>query len=117
MQDPSSPLATQRQFFDSLISSDRPSLDQLLADDFVLIDVMGGPEITKPDLLKTLGSGELKFEAIEPADTRVRIYGHAAVITGRMRIGGRVEQMPFVVRSRYTYLFVQQQERWRLVSA
>jgi hypothetical protein len=78
---------------------------------------MGGSEITKPLQVAAIGSGQLKFEAIEPADSRVRIYQSAAVITGRTQMKGRFGETPFTVSSRYTHVFVEQEGRWRLVSA
>src|SRR5258708_30829635 len=41
------PLAADQEFFDSLVSRNGKALDRLLADDFVLIDVMQGSEMTK----------------------------------------------------------------------
>ena len=41
------PFETDRQFFTSLVEVNVEALDRILADDFILIDVMGGSEITK----------------------------------------------------------------------
>jgi hypothetical protein len=111
------PLTAERQFFTALVEANVEDLDRVLADDFILIEVMGGSEITKPLLVAAIGSGQLKFEAIEPADSRVRIYQSAAVITGRTHMRGRFWERPFTVSSRYTHVFVEQEGRWRMVSA
>jgi hypothetical protein len=50
---------------------------------------MTGSEVKKPDLLAVLGSGQLKFEAIQPAESQVRLYGITAVITGRTQMSRR----------------------------
>jgi len=117
MHDKSDPLAAERQFFSSLIDSDVESLDRILGDDFLLIDVMTGSEVKKPDLLAVLRSGQLKFEAIEPVESQVRLYGITAVITGRTQMSGRFGETPFTASSRYTHVFVKDQGQWRLVSA
>ncbi len=117
MHDKSDPLAAERQFFSSLIDSDVESLDRILGDDFLLIDVMTGSEIAKSDLLAVLRSGQLKFAAIEPVESQVRLYGITAVITGRTRMSGRFGETPFTASSRYTHVFVKEQNQWRLVSA
>ena len=88
-----------------------------MADDFLLIDVMRGDEITKTALLAAIGSGQLKFEAIDPADSRVRLYQSAAVITGRTRMSGRFVETPFSAHSRYTHVFIEQQGQWRMAAA
>jgi hypothetical protein len=89
----------------------------VIADDFILIEVMGGSEITKSSLLATIQSGQLKFGPIEPADVRVRVYQTAAVITGRTEMRGQFGETPFATKSRYTHVYVEQQARWRLVAA
>src|SRR5262249_5391150 len=93
------------------------ALDQLLADDFLLIDVMSGSEISKTAFLDVLGSGDLRFESIQPAEVRVRHYGTTAIVTGRTEMSGRYAEMPFSARSRYTHVYVEHQGAWRLVSA
>ncbi len=93
------------------------ALDRILGDDFLLIDVMTGSEVKKPDLLAVLRLGQLKFEAIEPVESRVRLYGNTAVITGRTQMTGRFGEMPFTASSRYTHVFIREQSQWRLVTA
>lgn len=117
MHSQSDPLAAEQQFFSSLIGGDVWELDRILGDDFLLIDVMTGSEVKKPDLLAVLGSGQLKFEAIQPVESQVRLYGLTAVITGRTQMSGRFGETPFTASSRYTHVFVEDQGQWRLVSA
>ena len=110
-------LAADKRFFDALIAGDAQALDHILADDFILIDVMSGSEITKPAFLAAIGSGQVKFEAIEPADNRVRLYQATAIITGRTQMKGRLGDAPFAATSRYTHVFVSLQNEWRLATA
>ncbi len=110
-------LAAERQFFASLIAADGPALERLLADDFVLIDVMRGAEISKQDLVAALGAGQVRFDGIEATDARVRMYGDAAVVTGRTEMRIRFGLDSATVRSRYTHVFVRQDNEWRFVSA
>ena len=117
MEEESGVRATELVFFTALLKADAEELEGVLADDFLLIDVMSGSEVTKPDILALVGSGQLKFDAIEPADTRVRLYGTTAIVTGRTRMSMRFEETPFTVSSRYTHVYVQQQGVWRLVTA
>lgn len=117
MKHESDPLAVDHQFFSALVARSLESLDELLADDFVLIDVLSGSEISKAALLAAAGSGQIRFEAIQPLEARVRRYGDTAVITGRTRMSGKFEESPFEANSRYTHVYVEQRGRWRLVSA
>lgn len=109
--------AADHQFFAALVEGDAEALDRILGDDFVLIDVMGGAEVSKHSLLGLIRSGQLTFETVEHADPHVRLYGTSAVITGRTQMSGKYDETPFEVQSRYSHVYVEQQARWRLVSA
>src|SRR5689334_5040849 len=117
MRTESDPLAVERAFFAALVAADAKALDGLLTDDFILVDVMTGNEIAKPALLAAVAARQVKFDAIVPADPRVRLYDTAAVITGRTHMTGRVGEAPFTLSSRYTHVFVRQHGHWRLASA
>lgn len=111
------PLAVDRRFFTALVAADREALAEVLADDFVLVDVMSGGEVTKAVLIEAIAAGQLAFASIEPADPQIRRYGTAAVIVGSTQMKGRFGVVEFALRSRYTHVFAQLQGRWRLVSA
>jgi ketosteroid isomerase-like protein len=111
------PLTADRRFFAGLIAGDARALDRILAEDFLLIDVMNGSEISKPAFLAAIASGQIKFESIEPAENRVRLYQTTAIITGRTQMAGIIGDIPFAASSRYTHVFVDQQGEWLLVTA
>jgi hypothetical protein len=68
------------QFFAALVEAGLEDLDQVLADDFILVEVIGGTEVTKRSLLAAIGSGQLKCEAVEPVHSRLRICQSVAAI-------------------------------------
>jgi ketosteroid isomerase-like protein len=111
------PTATERQFFQSLREADTANLEHVLADDFLLIDVMSGTEISKPALLEAVRSAQVKFESIDVFESRERRYPGTAVITGRTRMRGRFGEVPFSANSRYTHVYIEQHGGWRLVAA
>jgi ketosteroid isomerase-like protein len=117
MKHEQSPAVAERRFFAGLLDANVAALDQVLADDFILIDVMSGSEVPKSVLLDLIGSGQLKFAAIELVESRVRLYGEAAVINGRTQMSGRFAGEPFSASSRYTHVYIKQQGDWRLVAA
>ena len=117
MKDKLDPLVAEQEFFDALIAGEIQMLDQLLVDDFVLVDVMRGAEISKAELLAAVASGQVKFEAIEPSGARVRKFGATAIVNGRTEMRGRAGDAAFAVRSRYTHVYVEQQGRLRMASA
>jgi hypothetical protein len=111
------PLVAEQEFFQALITGNIEALNELLVDEFILVEVMRGAEISKPELLAAVGSGQVKFEAIEPSETRVRQFGATAIVNGRTEMRGRAGETAFAVRSRYTHVYVEQQGRLRMASA
>jgi hypothetical protein len=114
---PDDVLAAEDRFFGGLLRGDAGRLRELLTADFLLIDVMTGSEIPGQVLVDLVGSGQLRFEAVERIDSRVRRYDSAAVVTGQTRMRGRFGDQPFAAHSRYTHVYVHAGSAWRLASA
>jgi ketosteroid isomerase-like protein len=106
-----------RGFFSALTRGDAAALQALLVNDFVLIDVMRGAEVSKAELVAAVGGGALRFDAVEVVASRVRRYGAAGVVTGETRMSGRVGEARWSARSRYTHVFIERDGRWQLASA
>jgi hypothetical protein len=112
------PLVMERAFFSALLSGNIEALDSILADDFLMIDLLAGSEITKPMLLAAVGSSQVKFEAIDPVESKTRIYScDTAVVVGRTEMRFRAGESVFSFSSRYTHVFVMQDGSWQLASA
>ena len=111
------PLAAEEIFFSALTSADMAALDKILAQDFLVIDVMSGSEVTKAAFMDVLRSGMLKFEVVETREKRVRLYENTAIVTGRTHMNGVFHGERFALNSRYTHVYVEGHGRWQLVSA
>lgn len=109
--------ASEDRFFIALLHADGPALDALLTPDFVLVDVMTGSEIPGSVLRELVAGRQLVFESIERIDSRIRVYGSAAVVTGQTRMRGRYEQQSWSAHSRYTHVYVGGDDGWRFASA
>jgi len=117
MNNTPTPEVAEQEFFAALIGSNVQTLNRVLADDFVLIDVMTGSEISKAMLLEVICGGRLKFETIDRSEFRVRIYETAAVINGRTEMKGAFAGEIFHASSRYTHVYIKQLGHWRMVAA
>lgn len=107
-------LVRDREFFAALIENDLAALEEILADDFTLLDLRGG-QMTKDQFLSVLKDGQIKFVSIEPqSGSRVRLYGTAAAVTGRTLMELQFLGQDVSVESRYTHLFAEDAGRWRL---
>jgi uncharacterized protein (TIGR02246 family) len=96
-------------------SGDAEALDRLFSDD-LLVTVPGMDPIAKADALGVMRSRRLKFPRYESSDIRIRVYGDAAVVTGRLQrtrtVGDRVLEDDW----RFTKMYVRQAASWRVVA-
>ena len=110
-------LQTEERFFTALTQGDRETLVGIVAPDCIMIDVLTGSEVPGQAFVGLVGAGRLVFESIERLGARVRLVGEVAIVTGQTRMFGHFDAMTFQVRSRYTHVYVQHRNAFRLVNA
>jgi ketosteroid isomerase-like protein len=76
-------LETQRA--EAMLKGDVASLGKILADDLTYLHGSGVLD-TKETLLASIASGKMKYVAFDESDLKVRVYGGAAVLTGRVAV-------------------------------
>ncbi len=107
--------ATERERLRALVAADVAQARQLHADDFQLINPLGGV-LTKEQYLGGIGSGQLNYLFWEPDAIAVRLYGDAAVIRYQ-------SQLEIVVQGRHipgqrywhTDLYERREGQWQVV--
>jgi ketosteroid isomerase-like protein len=106
-------------FFGALLAADMAGLQAVLADDFVIVDVMSGRVTGRDEFLGAIGSGILRFAEVTrfPAEQSVRRRDAAGVVVGRTRMVMRFGPDRVTANSRYTHVFVNDDGSWRLMSA
>ena len=112
-------LATDRTFFDTLVSGDSAAVEALLAEDFVIVGVRDGSVNTRVDLIVAIEGGLTFPKVIDfPDEANVRVVGEVGIVVGRtaMSFTGP-DGTPFEASSRYTHVYVRAGGGWRLVSA
>jgi ketosteroid isomerase-like protein len=97
------------------IHADAIALERIYADDFIGVGPSGTVR-TKPQVISDFTSGDLRFQSITTDDVRVRVYGNAAVETGRSTMNGQDKGNAVPRDTRFTRVWVKQQGRWRLVA-
>ena len=106
------------RFFAALLAADVAELDNLLAADFLLVDVVGGAVVERSAFIATVGSGLLSLSTIRVLERRTRRHGDTAIVVGRTQMAGSFEGAQFEAASRYTHILVRGPEQeWRLVNA
>jgi ketosteroid isomerase-like protein len=112
------PLTAEDRFFQALVEADSGLLDSVLAEDFLIVDVMEGGVTSRADFLAAVSAGQVTFHRVDPADRLVRRYGRTAVVVGRTDMSGASGLEEFTVASRYTHVFTHTDAGdWKLASA
>ncbi len=107
--------ATERERLQALVSGDVARAAQLHADDFQLINPLGGA-LSKDQYLGGISSGQIRYLHWEPGTIAVRVYGDAAM----MRYLSELEivvQGRHIPRQRYwhTDLYERHGSQWQVV--
>jgi hypothetical protein len=97
------------------LRGDTAALDDLWADELV-VTVPRMQVMNKTQSLGIWRTGRMKFQRYETSDTVFRIYGEAAVVTGRL-----VRERTFGDKNihedwRFTKVYVRREGKWRVVS-
>ena len=96
-------------------AADVTALRRIYADDFLGIGPTGVVR-NKEQVIADFTSHELTYQSITTADVRVRIYGHAAVETGRSTMIGVDKGRAVPHENRFTRVWVVKEGRWQLVA-
>jgi ketosteroid isomerase-like protein len=97
------------------IGGDAAALDHIYADNFIGIGPSGTVR-TKAQVIADFTSGDLKFQSIITDDVQVRVYGNAAVETGRSTMIGQDKGKTVPRDNRFTRVWIKQGAHWRLVA-
>lgn len=106
----------ERDRRDAMLRGDAQALSRLLADDYIGTGAHGRVR-TKAQVLADYSSGAVKYESITEDDVTVRVYGTAAVVTGRTRSKGKESGKNVDAEHRFTRVWIQERGRWLLVAS
>ena len=106
----------ERQWIDASVKGDLAALDKIEADDYIVIDPSGTIS-TKAEDMKNVKSGDLKFGSIEIFESKVRVYGDAAVVTAKSHLKGSYKTQDISGDYSSTDVFVKLKGQWRPVSS
>ncbi|HKU76560.1 MAG TPA: nuclear transport factor 2 family protein [Pyrinomonadaceae bacterium] len=108
-------LKANREYDQALVRGDAVALDRLYSEEFVYT-TPDGEVRNKAQQLAFTRSGDLRLEAGQSDEVKVRVYGNTAVMTGRFTAKGKLIDKNIDIRERYTAVWVKRSGRWRLVA-
>jgi len=97
------------------LRGDAEALDRLLADD-VIVTVPNMRLINKADATGIFRSGHMKFHRYETSEIRIRIYGDAAVVTGRLLRTRKLNDQNVEDKWRFTKTYIRRDVKWQVVA-
>jgi hypothetical protein len=95
----------------ALLRHDAVTLDRLSSNDYTFINQRGELR-TKTEILNGFKSGSFNYDAREISDLEVRVYGEAAVVTGRAKQKGVENSKDYSGDNRFTRVYVKQNGHW-----
>ena len=105
-----------REWNEAYPRRDVAALGRILADDWTAIDG-AGLFISKRELLERVASHQPHFDRHEFDEFTLRVFGDAAVVTGRLSGAGRDEAgVGFSLRQRFTRVYVKRGGTWQAVA-
>ena len=93
---------------------DAAALEQIWADDLE-IAVPRMPVISRSEAVTFAHSGRMKFLSYRTSDLHVRIYGDAAVVTGRLQRERMLNGNNASDDWRFTKTYIRRDKKWRVV--
>ena len=112
---PDSLLASEYALRRAQLSSDVAALDRLV-DDALVFTAPNGAVIGKSDDLDAHRSGSVRITRLDPSEERVQRFGNIGVVSVRMEMAGTFYGVAFAGPFRYTRVWCERQDGWRIVA-
>ena len=96
-------------------SKDKAWFERTFADEYTSIGSSGKMRNKTEDIAETISNSD-KLTTDEASDMKVRVYGDAAVVTGRLHLVGKGKDGNFDRNYYWTDTFVRRHGRWQVVA-
>ena len=107
----------ERDWAQAYVKMDLTALDRIEAAEFAFTDSQGAVTDKAQDLAETK-SGVWKAQSVSADELKVRVFGNAAVVTGRDTLkGAQYKGKDISGQYRFTDVFVQRDGRWQAVAS
>ena len=107
----------ERQLALAWKAGDRPTIERIVATDWILTGLDGRLSTRDTVLREVFETRVHRIDSVDIDDVRARVFGDAAVVTGRTRGRGAYGGAPYDVTIRFTDVFVRRQRAWQVVAS
>lgn len=94
------------------LAKDTQSLDHLLADTFLYVDIDGSSIRNKADFIRSVTERAEKIDSIRSESMLSRVYGDTVIVTGVYHEKGTLNGKPYYHHGRFTDTWVKQGSGW-----
>ncbi len=99
----------------AIVAKDLPAVAANMTPDFRHIRD-NGAQSNGAEFLAFIGSPKLVIDPYQVEDFDLRVYGQVALLSGRTRMTGRYDGVPFKSHYRYIDVYVRDAAGWRVAS-
>jgi ketosteroid isomerase-like protein len=107
--------AVEERRYKAMVEADYAALDKLLADDLLYAHSSGDID-DKNKLVGAMRSGARTYKKMTTDETRYRVDGKLAVVTGRVAVEVARDGKPTSFRARFTAVYEKAPAGWRLAA-
>ena len=100
---------------EAIFHGDVAAVENMTSEDYTFITPRG-MLLTRAQMLKGVANGAFGNEYRELYDLNIRVYGNAAVVTGRTRLTRQEGGKDYSDAYRFTRVYVRQKDSWRAVA-
>ena len=99
----------------AILKGDFAAIDRMTSEDYTFVTLRGEMR-TKAEIVSGFKSGSFKYQSREISDLNVRVYGKAAVVTGRSIQKGTENGKDYSGDYWFTRVYAKQGGRWVTVA-
>ncbi len=99
----------------AIVNGDAAALERMTSDDYTFITLRGELR-TKAEIVQGFKSGSFHYDARKVFDLKVRVYGDAAVVTGRSVQTGKENGKDYSGDYLFTRMYVKRDGHWITVA-
>jgi ketosteroid isomerase-like protein len=99
----------------AILKGDFAAIDRMTSEDYTFVTLRGEMR-TKAEIVQGFQSGSFKYQSREISDLNVRVYGDAAVVTGRSIQKGTENGKDYSGDYWFTRVYAKQSGRWVTVA-